>query len=72
MFNQVHEILKKIIDVQDIEITEDTYLIELPKWDSFKKVELIIEVEAFWGITLNPEQIENINTIRELISYAKK
>ncbi len=64
--NNICTILSAIMG-QVVEIEADMNFSDIPNWDSFKSVEFLIELEAFYQIRISADQIDKIITINDVL-----
>ena len=69
VFEKVKVILAEQFDVEEDTITMDTNLEEDLSADSLDVVELLMSIEDVFEIEIPDEEIENIRTVAELVSY---
>lgn len=74
-------IKKKIIDIvqqsvseiySDVEVTENSHLVNDLGFDSITLMQMIIEIEEAFNIKMDDAQYENIIEIKRLILYVKQ
>ena len=71
--SKVKEIIVKDLGVKESEVTREASFIDDLGADSLDCVELIIDFEKEFGITIDEyEAAENINTVGEAIDFIKK
>lgn len=62
------EAIRNAIDLpQDFELTAETVIANIPGWDSFGWVSVILALEKLSGKDFPIENIENINNLDELL-----
>ncbi len=71
MLERVSEIIVEILAADDIEITEETSLKDDLGADSLDLFELITAFEDEYGIEIPQEELENIQTVGDIIEYMK-
>ncbi len=69
IFEKVKGILAEQFDVEEDTITMDTNLEEDLSADSLDVVDLLMSIEDEFEIEIPDEEIENIRTVSELVSY---
>lgn len=69
VFEKVKVILAEQFDVEEDTITMDTNLEEDLSADSLDVVDLLMSIEDEFEIEIPDEEIENIRTVSELVSY---
>ena len=66
ILDKVTEIVSQNLEVDESEISEDTSLDDLGA-DSFDKLELVTAFEDEFGLTLDDESLEKIQTIGDAV-----
>ncbi|MBQ8572544.1 MAG: acyl carrier protein [Ruminococcus sp.] len=69
VFEKVKVILAEQFDVEEDTITMDTNLEEDLSADSLDVVDLLMSIEDEFEIEIPDEEIDNIRTVSELVSY---
>ena len=70
--SKVKEIIVKDLGVKESEVTRTASFINDLGADSLDCVELIIDFEHEFGIEIDDNEAENINTVGEAIDFIKK
>lgn len=68
---EVRALIAKQLDVDAESITMDSKLIEDLKADSLDVVELIMDLEQEFSITIPDEELPNIRTVGDIVAYIK-
>ncbi len=68
------EIIKILSQLFDREIKEgENFSAETEeKWDSFKQIEIIMTIEDELGVSFNPEDIPQLNSLNKIIKKVKE
>lgn len=73
MFEKIKEIIVDKLNIDDDSfITLDTDLMEDLNADSLDAVEIIMDIEDEFDITVEEEDVEQIRTISDLINYIEE
>ena len=70
--DKVKEIIVKNLGVKESEVTREASFVNDLGADSLDCVELVIDFEKEFCITINDEEAENINTVGDAIDYINK
>ena len=70
--DKVKEIIVKNLGVKESEVTSNASFIDDLGANSLDCVELVIDFEHEFGIEIDDNETENINTVGEAIDYIKK
>lgn len=69
MLEKISQIIKREMDLKDIEITRETKIIEDLGADSLDAVELIMTLEDEFGVTVSDEVAQNFKTVGDIIDF---
>lgn len=73
LFLRVRDIAVKLLKIQDIEkIKPQTRFKEDLNIDSLDALELIMELESFFGFEIPDEDAERLFTIQDIVNYLEK
>lgn len=70
--SKVKEIIVKNLGVKESEVTREASFRDDLGADSLDCVELVIDIEHEFGINIDDNETENINTVGEAIDYINK
>ena len=70
--DKIKEIIVKDLGVKESEVTHNASFVNDLGGDSLDCVELIIDFEHEFGIEIDDNEAENINTVGEAIDYINK
>lgn len=69
MLERVREIIEEQLNLDNVEITEETRFKEDLEVDSLDLFELVMAFEEEYGIEIPSEELENITTVGAVIKY---
>ena len=72
VLDQIKEILKDTMDIDESKITLDAKLKEDLELDSLDSVELIMSAEEEFGIEIPDEDVMNFKTVNDIVNYIKE
>lgn len=73
MLEKISEMITEQLHVSpSIVITEDTSFKQDLRADSFELMELVMALEEEYGIKVEDEDLENFETVGDVINYIKK
>ncbi len=70
ILNQLTKIFRQIFDDDSIVLTSETTAEDIGEWDSFNHINIIVAVEAHFGVkfqTAETEELKNVGHLVELI-----
>ena len=72
MFERIVEIIREQLGLSDMEITEETSFKDDMGADSLDLYELVLAFEEEYGVELPVEDLENVNTVGDIIEFIKE
>ena len=72
VLDQIKEILKDTMDIDESKITLDAKLKEDLELDSLDSVELIMSAEEEFGIEIHDEDVMNFKTVNDIVNYIEE
>lgn len=72
VLDQIKEILKDTMDIDESKITLDAKLKEDLELDSLDSVELIMSAEEEFGIEIPDEDVMNFKTVKDIVNYIEE
>ena len=72
MLEKIVDIIMEQLNIDDIDINEDTSFKDDLGVDSLDLLELVMAFEEEYNIELNPEELEGISTVGDIMEFIKK
>ena len=72
VLDQIKEILKDTMDIDESKITLDAKLKEDLELDSLDSVELIMSAEEEFGFEIPDEDVMNFKTVNDIVNYIEE
>lgn len=72
MLERIVEIIREQLNIDDFDINEDTSFKDDLGVDSLDLLELVMAFEEEYNIELNPEELEGITTVGDIMEFIKK
>lgn len=66
IYAQLTEIFRDLFDDQDIVLRPGLTAADVPEWDSFNHINLIVAVEAMFHIKFQTAELESMHTVGHL------
>lgn len=65
---QITDIFEEVMDLEDVELTDDTTANDIEEWDSLSHIRLIIAIERSFGIKFSNAEIESLKKFGDLVA----
>jgi acyl carrier protein len=72
VFERFQELVHKQLGIDTAKITREADIIKDIGADSLDIVEMLMEVESEWGITIDDEVVQDLKTIGDVVDYIEK
>lgn len=72
MLDKIISIIREQLNIEDADITEETSFKDDLGVDSLDLLELVMAFEEEYNIELNPDELEGIYTVGDILEYIKK
>ena len=69
---EIKEIMSKVFEIEVSEILDNASQKDIMKWDSLQHLNLIVEIEDKYDLSLEPEDISEMVTIEKIIEVVNK
>ena len=69
---EIKEIMSKVLEIDMSTISNNTSQKEISKWDSLQHLDLIVEIEDKYDISIDPEDISVMVTIEKIVEVVNK
>ena len=66
----LNDILIDVLDIEDVtnfSVTIDSLTSDFKNWDSLAHINIIVQLEAHYGIRFSLDEVESFSTIRDII-----
>ncbi len=67
VFEAVVAIIRGVFNLEDLKVTSKTAAEDVPGWDSFKMIEIIVEVEQRFGVTMETRDMDHIHCVGDMV-----
>ena len=70
--SEIKKILAKVFDIEISTISDNSTQKDISKWDSLQHLNLIVEIEDIYSISIDPEDISEMISIEKIIEVINK
>ena len=71
MFEKVKKILVEQLGVSEDQVTLESNIVEDLEADSLSVMQIIMELEEEFGLTVEDEDVNNLRTVGEIVNYCE-
>jgi acyl carrier protein len=69
---QILELFRKVFQQKDLQLVPEMMTGDIPGWDSFKNVEILLACEETFAIRFRSKEIDQIRSIGDLIAMCEQ
>ncbi len=66
VINEVTEVFKEVLDVDDIELKYETTASDVEDWDSLTHIQLVVAIEKHFNIRFTSGEIQSFKNVGEM------
>jgi acyl carrier protein len=66
ILEELTAVVRNVFERPDLQVTGRTSAADVPGWDSFKMIEILMEVEKKYSITFDTRDMDAVNTVGDL------
>jgi acyl carrier protein len=72
ILSDVREIIGDVLDQPDLQLDRGTTAEDVDGWDSFSHINIVVAIEAHFGIKIHTAEIEELRNVGELVDVVEK
>ena len=69
---EVTDIIRDVLEAEDVELVADTALDDIPEWDSIAKMQVSVQLEKRHQIIFPPQEIAKSQTVGDVVRLTEK
>lgn len=67
IYAALNEIFRDVFLRDDLQLRPELSAKDVPGWDSFKQIDIILAVEEKYGIKFNTRELDSLNNVGDLV-----
>ncbi len=71
LLNKLNEILREILEIDDLQITETTVADDVEDWDSINHVRFLVAIEEELGFQFSTREVGGIENVGQLLDLVQ-
>ena len=68
VISSLNDIIKDVLDLDDLTITEETVAADVEDWDSIMHVEIVVAIEQEFNVRFTTREIEQFKKVGDITS----
>jgi len=70
--NSIKEILFSTLGISESNICGEISQDNIPEWDSLKQINLVIAIEEYFNVRIEPDEIEEMDNLNSIIEVLQR
>ncbi len=70
--DKLNEILRDVLDREDVDVSEDSHIEDYDEWDSLAHINIVTQIEADFNIKFTLDEIEGFYSIKNILNSILK
>lgn len=71
IFTEIADIIREVLELPDLRLDDATSAENVAGWDSFNHINIVLAVEAHFGIRFHTTEVEELKTAGELVDLVR-
>lgn len=67
IYKKLNEIFCDVLDLDEIELTDETTANDIEEWDSLAQIQLVVAIEKAFGLKFNSQEIVNWKNVGDMV-----
>jgi len=72
ILQQLTEIIRDVLNDDTLTLKPDTVAADVPEWDSFNHINIVVATEAKFGIKFKTAELEQLRNVGEFVALIKQ
>ena len=67
IYKKLNEIFCDVLDLDDIELTDETTASDIEEWDSLAQIQLVVAIEKAFGLKFTSQEIVDWKNVGDMV-----
>jgi acyl carrier protein len=72
ILQQLTEVIRDVLNDDTLTLKHDTVAADVPEWDSFNHINIVVATEAKFGIKFKTAELEQLRNVGEFVALIKQ
>ena len=72
ILSEIAQIIREVVDQPDLQISMQTTAENVEEWDSFNHINIVVAVEARFGVKFHTAEIEELKNVSDLVDLVRQ
>ena len=72
IYDELTPIFRDVLDEQSLVLTPQLTAAEVPEWDSFNHINLVVAMEAHFGVKFQTAELESLQSVGHLVALLER
>ena len=72
LYGELTPIFRDLFDDESLVLTPELTAAEVPEWDSFNHINLVVAIESHFGVKFQTAELESLQSVGQLVDLLQK
>ncbi|HXX18183.1 MAG TPA: acyl carrier protein [Candidatus Acidoferrum sp.] len=72
VLTQLTEIIRDVLNNDTLTLTQETVAADVPEWDSFNHINIVVATEVKFGIKFKTAELEQVRNVGEFVALIER
>ena len=72
IYDQLTPVFQDVLETPDLVLTPQLTAAEVPEWDSFNHINLVVAIEAHFGVKFQTAELESLQSVGQLVALLEQ
>ena len=72
LYRELTPIFRDLFDDESLVLTPELTAAEVPEWDSFNHINLVVAIESQFGVKFQTAELESLQSVGQLVNLLQK
>lgn len=72
IYDEMTPLFRDVLEEEDLVLTPQLTAAEVPQWDSFNHINLVVAIEGHFGVKFHTAELESLQSVGQLAALVER
>ncbi len=72
LYDDLTPIFQDVLEAPDLVLTPNLTAADVPEWDSFNHINIVVAIEAHFGVKFQTAELESLQSVGQLVALLEQ